>query len=173
MILSCVRRIKDHLGYYVGKPTVVRTLQGSREKKTMELGLNEISTYGLLKTMSANAIKELISRLEDGGYLVTELEHQTLRLTEKSSNVLYLGEPVEVLMLKQEEKLQRLDDDGMTEDERELFDLLREHPGAAKEDSETANRFWVESEGMRHVFDESRENIYVGAYDPLLPKEDR
>ena len=126
MILSCVRRIKDHLGYYVGKPTVVRTLQGSREKKTIELGLNEISTYGLMKTMSANAIKELISRLEDGGYLVTELEHQTLRLTEKASGVLYLGESVEVLVLKQEEKLQRLDDDGMTEDERELFDLLRE-----------------------------------------------
>ncbi len=126
MILSCVRRIKDHLGYYVGKPTVVRTLQGSREKKTLELGLNEVSTYGLLKTMSANAIKELISRLEDGGYLVTELEHQTLRLTEKASGVLYLGERVEVLVLKQEEKLERLDDDGMTEDERELFDLLRE-----------------------------------------------
>jgi len=126
MILSCVRRIKDHLGYHVGKPTVVRTLQGSREKKTLELGLNELSTYGLLKTMSANAIKELISRLEDGGYLVTELEHQTLRLTEKASNVLYLGESVEVLVLKQEEKLERLDDDGMTEDERELFDLLRE-----------------------------------------------
>ena len=126
MILSCVRRIRDHLGYYVGKPTVVRTLQGSREKKTIELGLNEVSTYGLLKTMGANAIKELISRLEDGGYLVTELEHQTLRLTEKASGVLYLGESVEVLVLKQEEKLQRLDDDGMTEDERELFDLLRE-----------------------------------------------
>ena len=126
MILSCVRRIRDHLGYFVGKPTVVRTLQGSREKKTIELGLNELSTYGLLKTMSANAIKELISRLEDGGYLVTELEHQTLRLTEKSPGVLYLGEPVEVLVLKQEERLQKLDDDGMTEDERELFDLLRE-----------------------------------------------
>ena len=126
MILSCVRRIRDYLGYYVGKPTVVRTLQGSRERKTVELGLNEVSTYGLLKTMSANAIKELISRLEDGGYLVTELEHQTLRLTEKSNAVLYLGEPVEVLVLRQEEKLERLDDDGMTEDERELFDLLRE-----------------------------------------------
>ena len=126
MILSCVRRIRDHLGYYVGKPTVVRTLQGSREKKTIELGLNELSTYGLLKTMSANAIKELISRLEDGGYLVTELEHQTLRLTEKASGVLYLGESVEVLVLKQEDKLQRLDEDGMTEDERELFDRLRE-----------------------------------------------
>ena len=125
MILSCVRRIKDHLGYYVGKPTVARVLQGSREKKLLELGLNEISTYGLLKTMGRTDINLMIDRLEDGGYLATELEHQTLRLTEKSGNVLYLGEQVEILVLK-EEKLLPIGEDGMTEDERELFDLLRE-----------------------------------------------
>ena len=126
MILSCVMRIKEKLGYHVGKPTVVRTLQGSREKKLLELGLQELSVYGLLKTMGANAIKELISRLEDSGYLVTEMEHQTLRPTEKADGVLWFGEQVEVLVLKKEEILQKLDDDGMTEDERELFDLLRE-----------------------------------------------
>ena len=125
MILSCVRRIKDHLGYYVGKPTVARVLQGSKEKKLLELGLNGISTYGLLKTMGRTDIRLMIDRLEDGGYLATELEHQTLRLTEKSANVLYLGEKVEILVLK-EEKLLPLGEDGMTEDERELFDLLRQ-----------------------------------------------
>ena len=125
MILSCVRRIKDHLGYYVGKPTVARVLQGSREKKVLELGLNELSTYGLLKTMGRTDINLMIDRLEDGGYLTTELEHQTLRLTEKSGGVLYLGEQVEILVLK-EEKLLPIGEDGMTEDERELFDLLRE-----------------------------------------------
>ena len=125
MILSCVRRIKDHLGYYVGKPTVARVLQGSKEKKVLELGLNDLSTYGLLKTMGRTDINLMIDRLEDGGYLTTELEHQTLRLTEKSANVLYLGEQVEILVLK-EEKLLPIGEDGMNEDERELFDLLRE-----------------------------------------------
>ena len=125
MILSCVRRIKDHLGYFVGKPTVARVLQGSKEKKLLELGLNELSTYGLLKTMGRTDIRLMIDRLEDGGYLATELEHQTLRLTEKSASVLYLGEQVEILVLK-EEKLLPIGEDGMTEDERELFDLLRE-----------------------------------------------
>ena len=128
MILSCVRRIKDHLGYYVGKPTVARVLQGSKEKKVLELGLNELSTYGLLKTMGRTDINLMIDRLEDGGYLAMELEHQTLRLTEKSSGVLYLGEQVEILVLK-EEKLLPIGEDGMTEDERELFDLLRECRG--------------------------------------------
>ena len=125
MILSCVRRIRDHLGYFVGKPTVARVLQGSREKKVLELGLNELSTYGLLKTMGRTDINLMIDRLEDGGYLAMELEHQTLRLTEKSSNVLYLGEQVEILVLK-EEKLLPIGEDGMNEEERELFDLLRE-----------------------------------------------
>ena len=125
MILSCVRRIRDHLGYFVGKPTVARVLQGSREKKVLELGLNELSTYGLLKTMGRTDINLMIDRLEDGGYLTTELEHQTLRLTEKSAGVLYLGEQVEILVLK-EEKLLPIGEDGMTEDEREIFDLLRE-----------------------------------------------
>ena len=54
---------------------------------------------------------------------------------------------------------------------RALFDLLREHPGAVHEDPETANRFWVESEGVRHVFDEGLENTYVGEYDPMLEEE--
>ena len=125
MILSCVRRIRDHLGYFVGKPTVARVLQGSREKKVLELGLNELSTYGLLKTMGRTDINLMIDRLEDGGYLAMELEHQTLRLTEKSANVLYLGEQVEILVLK-EEKLLPIGEDGMNEEERELFDLLRE-----------------------------------------------
>ena len=125
MILSCVRRIRDHLGYFVGKPTVARVLQGSREKKVLELGLNELTTYGLLKTMGRTDINLMIDRLEDGGYLAMELEHQTLRLTEKSANVLYLGEQVEILVLK-EEKLLPIGEDGMNEDEREIFDLLRE-----------------------------------------------
>ena len=129
MILSCVRRIKDHLGYYVGKPMVTRVLQGSREKKLLELKLNEISTYGLLKTMGRTDIKLMIERLEDGGYLTTELEHQTLRLTEKSANVLYLGEQVEILVLR-EEKLLPIGEDGMNEEERELFEALRECRGA-------------------------------------------
>ncbi|MBR7178202.1 MAG: DNA helicase RecQ [Oscillospiraceae bacterium] len=125
MILSCVRRIRDHLGYYVGKPTVARVLQGSREKKVLELKLNEISTYGLMKTVGRTDIRLMIDRLEDGGYLTTELEHQTLRLTEKAGNVLHLGETVEILVLK-EEKLLPIGEDGMNENERELFDLLRE-----------------------------------------------
>ena len=78
--------------------------------------------YLMLKPCDTEA---LVDRLEDGGYLATELEHQTLRPTEKAGSVLYFCEQVEILVLK-EEKLLPIGEDGMTEDERELFDLLRE-----------------------------------------------
>ena len=124
MILSCVRRIHDHLGYHLGKPTVARVLQGSREKKILELGLHEITTYGTMKTRGRTEITAMIDQLEDAGYLTTELEHQTLRLTDAAERVLYLDERVEVLVLK-EEKALPVGEDGMDENERELFDELR------------------------------------------------
>ena len=48
-----------------------------------------------------------------------------MRPTEKASGVLYFGEQVEVLVLK-EEKVLPVGEDGMNEDERELFELLRQ-----------------------------------------------
>ncbi len=124
MILSCIRRIHDRLGYHVGKPTVARVLQGSREKKLLELGLQEITTYGALKTRGRTDITAMIDQLEDAGYLTTELEHQTVRLTDAADRVLYLEQRVEVLVLKEEQALP-VGEDGMDEYERELFDELR------------------------------------------------
>ena len=125
MILSCVISIKEKLGYHVGKPTVAQVLQGFPEKKIKEKGLHQLSTFGLMKNMGRTDINLMIDGVVDGGYLIMELEHQTLRPTEKASGVLYFGEQVEILVLK-EEKLLPIGEDGMNEDERELFDLLRE-----------------------------------------------
>ena len=123
-ILSCVRRIKDLLGYPVGAPTVALVLQGSREKRVLELGLQAVSTYGAMKTRGRTQIRERIDQLVEAGYLSAELEHQTLHLTENAQRVLYLEERVETLVLK-EEQPQGLGEDGMNENERELFDELR------------------------------------------------
>ncbi len=125
MILSCVQRIKDYLGYYVGITTVIRVLSGNKEKRILEDKLQELSTYGLMRSHGRNYIRSLVEQLREEGYLTMELEHQTLRPTEKASRVLYFNERVEVLVLK-EEKAQTVGEDGMTENERELFDELRE-----------------------------------------------
>ena len=101
MILSCVRRVEDKLGYRVGASTIAKVLQGSREKDLLSKELNEVSTYGLMKTVGRSTIREMIVHLESKGYLVTEQDYETLCLTAQAARVLYHGESVEMLRRKE------------------------------------------------------------------------
>lgn len=96
MILSCVKRVWDRLGYGVGVTLIVRTLHGSRETRILSLGLDRLSTYGLMKEYSRDQIRSFISELETQGYLQIHPEHATLDLTERSREVLFGGKHVEM-----------------------------------------------------------------------------
>ena len=102
IILPCVRLIWERLGYNVGATLVVRVLHGSREKRILELHLEELSTYGAMRSISREQIREMIAVLEARGYLATGAEHGELRLTEKARDVLYCGETVKMRVRKQE-----------------------------------------------------------------------
>lgn len=97
MILSCVRRVYDKLGYYVGPALIVRVLRGSKDRRIGELGLEELSTFGLLKGMPRKTVNEYIDRLVELGYLFVEPAHSTLRLTPKAAEVLFHEEKVTLL----------------------------------------------------------------------------
>lgn len=126
MILSCVRRIYDKLGYYVGIAVIARVLQGSREKKLLQLGLEELSTYGLMKTTGRTEIRAMAEHLEAEGYLLTEQEHQTVRLTPKASEVLYRGQTVQMLVRKEQEApAQEIAAAKLSADDADLYDVLR------------------------------------------------
>lgn len=98
MILSCVRRVYDRLGYHVGTTTIVSVLRGSVSGKITRLGLDSLSTYGLLKGTRARQIREYIDLLIKRGYMFVEPEHSTLRLTERAGDVLFRGERVSMLV---------------------------------------------------------------------------
>ena len=130
MILSCVKRIHDKLGYHVGIAVVARVLQGSKEKKLLQLGLDDLSTYGLMKTTGRTEIRAMADHLEGLGYLLTETEHQTVRLTPKASQVLYRGQTVQMLVQKEKEELvSPAVATKLSGDETDLYDLLRELRG--------------------------------------------
>ena len=74
MILSCVKRIYDKLGCNVGVNMIGNVLRGSRNKRVLELGLDEITTYGLLKDRSRSDIHAMIDHLEGEGYLLQEAD---------------------------------------------------------------------------------------------------
>ena len=126
MILSCVRRIYDKLGYYVGIAMVARVLQGSKEKKLLEQGLDTISTYGLMKTLGRTKIRAMAEHLELEGYLLTEPEHQTLRLTAGAGEVLFQGKAVEMLMRKEEKAPPKTDGTKLEGVDSALYEALRE-----------------------------------------------
>ena len=94
MLLSCILRIRQRTGYYVGKTLVIQTLQGSKNRRVLDMGLDELSTYGLLPKTSAREIRDEIEFLEQEGYLRTNPEHQTLEPSKSASAILFEGKKV-------------------------------------------------------------------------------
>ena len=94
MILSCVLRVRERLGYHVGKTLIVQILRGSREQRLCALGLDSLSTFGLMRQLSAGQVREYLDFLELEGYLRTNPQHNTLEVTGAASAVLFRGEKV-------------------------------------------------------------------------------
>jgi len=99
MILSCLRRVKKHLGYYVGKSLVIQILRGGKTQRVSQLGLDTLSTYGLMKEYSAAQTGDMIGCLNRMGYIRTT-PHAAIEPTEKASAVLFGGEKVSMSVRK-------------------------------------------------------------------------
>ena len=127
MILSCVKRINDKLGYNVGINLIGRTLRGSKDKRILELGLDNLSTYGLLKRRTRSEIHAMIDHLEAEGYLESEHEFQTIQLSPSASQVLYHSKSVQMKVeIEPEEITAASETTRMDGDQAELFDVLKE-----------------------------------------------
>ena len=131
MALSCVRRVREHLGYYVGKTLIVQTLRGSRDRRVLQLGLDTLSTYGLMRQLPAEKVRGYLDFLEAEGYLQTNPDHFTLEPTAAASAVLFGGREVSMpVRLDQgpenEEKTVRRREPSLPSAQAEaLFETLR------------------------------------------------
>ena len=88
-ILSCIKRSKDLLGYSVGMALIVRALHGSRDKRISELGLDRLSTYGIMKGESRSLTNDMVNHLCALGYIRKDTEYGSLLLTDKSNDILF------------------------------------------------------------------------------------
>ncbi len=105
MVLSCVYRIRAMLGYNVGSTLLAQVLSGSKDKRLTELGLDGLSTYGLMKGTKLRKINEYINLLIELGYLSRSVSHGAVEATSKADGVLFHGEKVKALVrLQPEEK---------------------------------------------------------------------
>ncbi|HET7113260.1 MAG TPA: RQC domain-containing protein, partial [Pyrinomonadaceae bacterium] len=64
-ILACAKRMNGRFG----KKMLAATLKGSASKQVMNAGLNELSTYGLLKDMLHDEIQRYVDALTKAGCL--------------------------------------------------------------------------------------------------------
>ena len=128
MILSCVKRIYDRTGKWADITILARTLRGSRDQPLLELGLHELSTYGLMRQKTRTEVHELIDHLDAEGYL-TEGEKGSLALTSDAKEVLYRGKQVNRLVKKEPEVEQspvKKQEKKLTGEDADLYEILKE-----------------------------------------------
>ena len=58
-ILSCIYRVEEKYGLTM----IIQVLRGSRNKRLLEFGLDNVSTYGIMKEYSENSLREIIMTL--------------------------------------------------------------------------------------------------------------
>lgn len=128
MILSCVKRIQVKLGYHVGVNMLGNVLRGSKNKRLLELRLDEVSTYGLLKDYSRSEIHAMIEHLEGEGFLLQEQnpEFPTLCLSQTAGLVLYHEKPVIMKVEVEPEEITAVPSAALSRGEAELFDALKD-----------------------------------------------
>lgn len=112
-IFSCMLRMHEQYGMNL----VASVLKGSKNKRIMELGFNQLSTYGIMSEMSIPAIVDLMHLLEAEDYMHnTGGQYPVIRLTPRANPVLRSQERVLVKMPRVPEP---------AEPKSDLFDLLR------------------------------------------------
>ena len=111
-VMSCIYKMKRSFG--VGM--IVDVLRGSKNKKLLNFGFDEISTYGIMKEYSSDGLKEFINILIAHGYLDVNEEFSTVTLNNISFKVIK-GE-VEVL-------LKEVNIESNKVENNDLFDKLR------------------------------------------------
>ncbi len=66
-ILSCIIRC----GQRFGRSTIIQTLRGTRENKLHQYGLDNLTTYGIMRDTSVKQLRYLFLCLEEKGYIYT------------------------------------------------------------------------------------------------------
>ena len=112
-VISCVYRVKR--GYGVGM--LVDVLRGSKNKKLLDLKLNEVSTYGIMKDYSKDNLTEFINTLIALGYLNYGGEYPVVSLNNNSMEIVKGKRTVWI----REHKINKA---SFTVD-NELFEILR------------------------------------------------
>lgn len=100
-IMSCIART----GQRYGKTVICDVLKGSKSEKILKAELNNQSTYGIMKEVTARHIFGTIDFLAEKEYISTDNETEALKLLPKSRDVLFGRERLVMKKVENSEKV--------------------------------------------------------------------
>src|SRR3569623_1534503 len=75
-----------------GKGRVIAMLTGSRSREVLDARLDQLSTYGMLKSIGSNGVHQLFQEMEKHGLVqVSSGEYPLISLTSKGDEAMRLG----------------------------------------------------------------------------------
>lgn len=124
--LSCIARTDQRYGAY----HIADVLRGSKAKKVLESGHDQLSTYGIGMEWSKNQWIQLSRMLVRKGHLKKDPEHGSLLLTDEAKAVLKGDEQVRGILdrtqtTSPEEAMPRTDNEVENKYDEHLFEELR------------------------------------------------
>lgn len=100
-IMSCIART----GQRYGKTVICDVLKGSKSEKILKAELNNQSTYGIMKEVTASHIFGTIDFLAEKEYISADNETEVLKLLPKSRDVLFGRERLVMKKVENSEKV--------------------------------------------------------------------
>ena len=100
-IMSCIARS----GQRYGKTVICDVLKGSKSEKILKAELNNQSTYGIMKEVTARHIFGTIDFLAEKEYISSDNETEVLKLLPKSRDVLFGRERLVMKKVENSEKV--------------------------------------------------------------------
>lgn len=100
-IMSCIART----GQRYGKTVICDVLKGSKSEKILKAALNNQSTYGIMKEVTARHIFGTIDFLAEKEYISSDNETEVLKLLPKSRDVLFGRERLVMKKVENSEKV--------------------------------------------------------------------
>ena len=100
-IMSCIART----GQRYGKTVICDVLKGSKSEKILKAELNNQSTYGIMKEVTARHIFGTIDFLAEKEYISSDNETEVLKLLPKSRDVLFGRERLVMKKVENPEKV--------------------------------------------------------------------
>ncbi len=126
-ILSCVFRVAQRNKSF-GVTMLIDILLGKKTERIIKLGLDSISTFGIMPDIPVHKTRRILDYLIQNEYLtVTDDEYPVVRFTERSKEILYDKKKIEMKFPREviSDKQQKISSPVSYDLDMGLFSLLR------------------------------------------------